>query len=49
MRQVALALTKPAELSVLFQSLAACAREVTAGFVQAESMRTKDPKTRSAT
>jgi hypothetical protein len=38
------ALSRPAELGVLVQALAACAQAVTAGFSQAESMRVADPK-----
>jgi hypothetical protein len=39
MHQPELVVTKPTELGILLGSLAACAREVTAGFEQAEKMQ----------
>jgi hypothetical protein len=39
------ALSRPAELGVLVQALAACARAVTAGFAQAERMEAPDRTT----
>jgi len=39
MRQPALALIKPAEVGILFRSLAACVQAITAGFAQATNVQ----------